>query len=85
MKGFLSNPLFRFTAIASALYLIWYILYEFLIKYKTSFDDIIIDNLVVISRKLLTIFGYGYLEDADLLYEEVVQIAGSMTRPVRTQ
>lgn len=78
MKGLLSNPLVKFSAFASGLYLIWYVLYEFLLKHKTNFDNLVIDNLVFISRKMLNILGYTYLEDKDLLYEDVVQISGSL-------
>lgn len=78
MKGFLSNPLFKFTLIASSLYLSWYCLYEFFLKYKTNFDNIIIDNLVYLSQKFLTIFGFDFVKPHETVYEDVVQISGSL-------
>lgn len=78
MKDWWSNPLFRFVIIASGLYLVWYILYEFFLKVNTAFDDIVIDNLVYLTKGFLVFFGYNILEYSDEKYQNLVQIEDSL-------
>ena len=78
MKGVLKNPLFRFVLFASTLYLVWYVLYEFYLKIHTSFDEVVIGNLVFLTKKLLHLLGYKLTSYSDVAYSNVVQIVDSL-------
>lgn len=78
MKGLLKNPLIKFILVATGLYLFWYILYEFYLKISTSFDNIVIDNLVFFTKKILLAFGYNLVSYSEIAYQNVVQIEDSL-------
>ena len=84
MKGVLKNPLFRFVLFASTLYLVWYVLYEFYIKIHTSFDEVVINNLVFLTKKFLHFLGYKLTSYSDAAYSSVVQIVDSLGITVGT-
>jgi len=78
MKGLLKNPLIRFLLIASSLYLLWYVIYEFYLKINTAFDDVVINNLVYLSKKILLFFGYELVVYSEIAYQNIVQIKESL-------
>ncbi len=78
MRGFLKNPLVRFIFVGTVLYLAWYIFYEFYLKIHTSFDDIVINNLVYITKKLMTLLGFSLVSFSENMYQDVIQIDGSL-------
>lgn len=78
MKGFFSNPLFRFILFATGLYLIWYVVYEFYLKSNSAFDKIVIDNLVYLTKGFLTTLGYDIVVQSQETFQDVVQIRGSL-------
>ena len=78
MKGLLKNPLIRFIIYATSLYLLWYVLYEFYLKINTKFDDLVIDNLVFLTKKTLHLLGYNLVSYSETAFQNVVQIEDSL-------
>ena len=78
MKGLLKNPLLRFIFFATGLYFIWYVLYEFFLKINTDFDDLVINNLVFFTKKILLLFGYHLTTYSEQAFQNVVQINDSL-------
>ena len=78
MKGFLSNPLIKFTVLASSLYLSWYVLYEFVLKLHSDFDSVIINNLVILSRKGLSAIGFETMDTVTDGFQNMVQISDTL-------
>ncbi|MFN0030643.1 MAG: exosortase X [Flavobacteriales bacterium] len=76
MRAFLSNPFFRFLIKATTLYVGWYMVYEYLLKPHTLFDDYIIHNLVVLGEKVLEIIGYDLIPYTDLPLRSHIGITG---------
>ena len=59
MTKALKNPVFRFLGFGALLYVVWYALYEFYIRPKTSVDASVIALIVDHSRWLLETLGYS--------------------------
>lgn len=63
--GVLRDPVVRFLLLAGALYLGWYLLYEFLIHPDGRLDRAVIDNLVRSTGGLLEALGYTLIPEPD--------------------
>jgi len=61
LKNFLSNPLFRFLALAGIMLLGWNWLYEFYLKQNTPIDRWAVDSLIDISSVILKAMGYDLM------------------------
>ena len=57
LRRYFSNPFFRFVFISSSLYVLWYISYEYYLKPKTTFDNVVIDSLVRSGESIMEMFG----------------------------
>ena len=64
--SFLKNPVFRFLGLSTGLYLVWYFLYEYYLKPHTLFDDYVIDSLVRLGERFLSLIGYTISDYASL-------------------
>lgn len=58
-KRLKDNPLLRFLVLGGAAYLVWYILYEFLLRPQTNLDEQVIVWIVNGSEWLLSTLGYS--------------------------
>jgi exosortase family protein XrtF len=58
LKAFSSNPFLRFILISTSIYISWYITYEYYLKPKTHFDEIIIDGLVRTGEVVMRSTGF---------------------------
>lgn len=56
--SFLRNPFFKFIVLSTGLYIAWYVGYEYYLKPLTNFDHMVIDSLIRIGEKMLTVVGY---------------------------
>ena len=56
---FIKNPIARFLSIALLLYVAWYLLYELWLSPEGTIDNIIIDNLIVVSSTILNWMGFS--------------------------
>jgi exosortase family protein XrtF len=77
-KRVVDNPLLRFLVIGSALYVSWYVFYEFYLHSHTNFDRIVINSLVELSEKTLRLIGYSTTNYAavDAEFHEHIGIDG---------
>jgi len=57
-KGLFSNPFINLIVFAGIFYLAWYALYHFYINPDGRLDRLVIDNLVYLSRGVLSGLGY---------------------------
>jgi exosortase family protein XrtF len=73
-----SNPFIRFLVIATVLYLTWYLLYEFYLHKHTSFDSIVINQIVIWAEGSLHLFGYKTIDFSamDVAFRQHVGIEG---------
>ncbi len=74
----LSNPFFRFIILATGLYIGWYFSYEYYLKPHTIFDDLIIENLVVLAESLLRLIGYDLIPYQDFPFRNHIGIIGDL-------
>jgi exosortase family protein XrtF len=62
---FLKNPFFRFLIVGTGLYVLWYSLYEFVLKPHTGFDRFVITQILIGSKTLLTWLGFSVCNCGD--------------------
>ncbi len=76
----LRNPFFRFIIVSTGLYIAWYVGYEYYLKPATNFDQVVIDSLVRLAERTLSVFGYEITDYSviDGVYRSHVGISGSM-------
>jgi len=60
-KGLLKNPFILFIVFAGVFYLAWYFAYHYFINPNGYLDRLIIDNLVYLSREMLSMLGYDLI------------------------
>jgi len=60
MKEFWANPFYRFVALFIFLYGCWHALYKFVLQPFSRFDEIVVSNIVAISKWVLSKFGYSF-------------------------
>jgi exosortase family protein XrtF len=58
MKKLFDDPIVKFLAIGSILYISWFVLYEWWIHPMKWIDTTVIDNTIFLSRKILGWMGY---------------------------
>ena len=73
-----SNPFVRFITVATALYLSWYLLYEFYLHKHTSFDDVVVNQIVIWAESTLHVFGYATIDfsSMDVVFRQHVGVEG---------
>ena len=69
----LKNPFVRFVILASALFLFWYILFEFWIDKHSNLNRILIESLIDISGFILQLFGFTLIPEppADIIVRTI--------------
>ena len=71
------KQLIRFLFIAVGLYILWFVLYEFVLKPDGHIDQIITENISVVMSKMLQITGYDvHFTQARKLGETYMFLAG---------
>lgn len=75
---FLKNPLLRFLFFGTTAYILWYILYEFVLRSKTHFDEWVVHNIVKGVELFLTSLGYSLISYEDPIWKLHVGIEGSL-------
>ena len=73
----LPGNLVRFLVVFGGAYLLWYFLYDFYLKPKTTFDERVIDNLVVLSEFELKALGFSLIQYDDGQFKNHIGIEGS--------
>ena len=58
LKKVLGNPLIRFVVVGAALYLGWYVLYEFYLRPDSRIDEWVIHQIVLGTEWVLSTLGY---------------------------
>ena len=75
MLNFLRNyPVFLFLLKAFGLYITWYILYEIWLHPQGKMDLLLINNLILLSSKILKLIGFRLIEQP--IYNEVIRTMG---------
>jgi exosortase family protein XrtF len=75
--AFRSNAFVRFIITSGSVYLVLYLLYQFVVKRYTYYDQAFISQIIISAEKVLNLFGYKtfkVLQDRDL---QVLGIDGS--------
>ncbi|MDP4826677.1 MAG: exosortase/archaeosortase family protein [Flavobacteriales bacterium] len=75
---FRENPLLRFLVFGTSAYIFWYILYEFILRGKTHFDECIVDNIVRGVEIFLSFLGYSLIAYNDPVWKTHVGIQDSL-------
>ncbi|MEO6883817.1 MAG: hypothetical protein ABI199_07310 [Bacteroidia bacterium] len=65
--SFLKNPVVLFLLKAFALYILWYVLYDFWLHPKETCDLFVIDKTLAMSKKILELMHYKLFTGADRL------------------
>mgnify|MGYP003788643207 CR=1 FL=1 len=58
----MNDSVTRFLSFGFVGYLLWYVLYQYLLKDQTSLDEYLIHSMVVSSESILRFLGYGLYE-----------------------
>ncbi len=71
-----NDPLLRFLTTAALLYLTWYVAYEWLIHPWGVLDRALIDNLMLVSGKVLETLGYELLPEPAVDFNRYIGVQG---------
>jgi exosortase family protein XrtF len=75
--SFKKNQFFRFLVISSVLYLLFYLVYQFIVKTYTALDEKFITLIINGAERVLNLFGYSTFKDLNDSDVQVVGIDGS--------
>lgn len=78
MKAILKqNAFVRFVCLAGAMYLVLYLIYQFVVKKYTYYDQQFISSIIISSEKILNIFGYSTFIRLQEIDMQLIGIDGS--------